>query len=270
MLECVINVSEGRDKNLVDRIAAAVSTTNDSGLLDVHSDPDHNRSVFTLVGPDGPRALTRRAVELLDMGRHDGEHPRLGVVDVVPFVALVGSTHDDAIAARNAFAQWAADELRLPVFLYGPERTLPDIRRSAWTTLQPDVGPSAPHPTAGAVCVGVRPVLIAYNVALDTTDMALARRIVGQVRRPGLRVLPFFVAGSVQISMNIVDADAVSVADAYDTVAVVAQNNGTTIRGAELVGLLPERQLLMNDESRWRQLDIGREKTIEARLARRA
>lgn len=266
MLECVINVSEGRDESLVRGLACDESGATDPDILDVHSDPDHNRSVITIVGTSCPRAVTRRAVRLLDISRHAGVHPRLGVVDVVPFVALEGSTPAEALQARDDFALWAADELRLPVFLYGPERTLPDIRRGAWTSLQPDHGPAEPHPTAGAVCVGVRPVLIAYNVFLDTSDMPVARSIASRVRRPGLRTLAFSVGGNAQISMNIVDADAISVADAYDTVVSHAASAGAKVMRAELVGLLPARQLEMVDPSRWDELDVGSHRTIESRI----
>lgn len=266
MLECVINVSEGKDLRLIDRLAETVAGTPGGQLLDIHSDADHNRSVFTLTGVEAPRALTRRCVELLDIAGHSGVHPRLGVVDVVPFVALDGSSHADALAARDGFAQWAADELGLPVFLYGPERTLPDIRRGAWTSVQPDRGPDRPHPTAGAVCVGVRPVLIAYNVLLTTTELTIAKGIAARLRRPGLRTLAFMVRGNAQVSMNIVDADHISVSDAYDAVAAEAAATGARVVGAELVGLVTERHLQMNDPSRWAQLDIGPNRTVESRL----
>lgn len=150
MLECVVNVSEGADSSVLHALREAVR----NDLLDVHSDAHHNRSVFTLVGEKAPRALTRVAVGLLSIATHDGVHPRLGVVDVVPFVPLSGSSMDDALAARQRFAQWAADELGLPSFLYGPERSLPTIRKNAWTPLFPDVGTREPHST-GAQCVSV-------------------------------------------------------------------------------------------------------------------
>ncbi|MFM8857053.1 MAG: hypothetical protein ACKOI2_07570, partial [Actinomycetota bacterium] len=137
-------------------------------VLDLHVDKDHHRSVFTLVGEQAVRHLTSRAIETLDIGRHaDGVHPRLGVVDVVPFVPLPDSSVADALSARQAFAEWATDAFAVPCFLYGPthgslrsERTLPDIRRTAWSSLLPDLGPKTPHRTAGAICVGVRPILV--------------------------------------------------------------------------------------------------------------
>jgi glutamate formiminotransferase len=187
VLECVINVSEGRDADALARLREACS----DALLDVHTDVDHNRSVFTLAGwdvLDAARALTRCAVATLDLRRHTGVHPRIGVVDVVPFVPLFDATIADAIAVRNRFAVWAAESLHVPCFLYGPERALPDVRREAFTdALAPDVGPPVPDPSAGAIAVGARPVLIAYNVWLaDGTGLDVARRIARDVRRPGV------------------------------------------------------------------------------------
>jgi len=260
VLECVVNISEGRDERLVARLSAACGRP-----LDVHTDADHNRSVFTLVGEDAPRRLSTAAVELLDLHAHTGQHPRIGVIDVVPFVAIADSTHEEALAARNEYAEWIADELSVPVFFYGPERTLPDIRKTAWKSLSPDVGPNAPHPTAGAVCVGVREPLIAYNVWLDSTDMVSAKSIANEVRRTGLRTLAFLVAGRAQISMNIVDAERITVSDAFDAVRDSSTKRGITLLRSELVGLVTQRHLRMNDESRWTELDLSTDKTVEFR-----
>ncbi len=260
MLECVVNISEGRDQSLVARLSQACGHP-----LDVHTDADHNRSVFTLIGTEAPRGLSVTAIELLDIHAHRGEHPRLGVIDVVPFVALEGSTHRDALAARNEYAEWIVDELSVPVFFYGAERTLPDIRKHAWKSLAPDLGPHAPHATAGAVCVGVRPPLIAYNVFLDSTDMSVAKRIANEVRRPGLRTLAFFVAGRAQISMNIVDTEKISVFDAFDAVRTASLGHGISTQRCELIGLVTDRHLRMNDESRWAELDLSTDKTVEFR-----
>lgn len=269
MIECVVNVSEGRDQGLIQRITGGVPGRINPDVLDVHSDADHNRSVLTLVGTSSVRDVTRRAVELLDIRTHAGAHPRLGVVDVVPFIALEGSTNDEARSARDDYGRWISEELCVPVFFYGPERTLPEIRRSAWKTLLPDLGPHDPHPSAGAVCVGVRSPLIAYNVALDANDMVAGRAIATEVRRPGIRTLAFLVGGRVQISMNIVETNDVSVSDAYDAVDEAARARGLAVDRAELVGLISEHQLRMNDHSRWARLDLGLEKTIEFRLSHR-
>jgi glutamate formiminotransferase len=259
VLECVINVSEGRDRAVLDQLSAACGPD----LLDRHADPDHHRSVFTLVGVDAPRALARVAVARLDTGRHEGVHPRLGVVDVVPFVPLAGSAMADAVVARDAFAGWFADELGVPCFRYGPERTLPEIRRRAFRDLAPDVGPDRPHPTAGACCVGARDVLVAYNVWLATPDLARARAIAAEVRSHGIRALGLACGDRVQVSMNLVDPLVTGPAAAYDAVAARAP-----IAGAELVGLVPAAVLEAIPPSRWDELDLDPDRTIEARLRR--
>ncbi len=265
MLECVVNVSEGRDRLVISALARAGGRC----LLDVHSDPHHHRSVLTLAGDgvqDAARAVAAEAVARLDLRAHRGAHPRLGVVDVVPFVPLDGSTIADAIAARDGFLRWAAAELALPGFAYGPERSLPEVRRGAFRTLAPSTGPAEPHPTAGAVCVGARPVLVAFNVwlagGLGVDD---ARRVATAVRRPGaVRALGLDVGGRAQVSMNLVDPLIVGPASAFDAVrALVA------VDGAELVGLVPAAALEDVPPERWVELDLGVARTIERRLADR-
>jgi len=258
VLECVVNVSEGRDARLLDRLAQAAG----EDLLDVHTDPFHHRSVFTLVGTVAPRRLTERAVELLDLTGHHGVHPRLGVVDVVPFVPLAGSSLADALVARNEFADWAAHALGVPCFRYGPERSLPDIRRRAWQVLAPDTGPDHPHPTAGAICVGARPELVAYNVFLASPDLDAARAVARDVRGPHLRALGLAVGAHVQVSMNLIEPDVVGPAEAYDLVAALAEP-----ARAELVGLLTERVLERIPVERRTELDVGVERTVEWRLS---
>jgi glutamate formiminotransferase len=264
VLECVINVSEGRD---LDRVAAIAAAAGDQ-LLDVHSDPHHHRSVLTLVGEEAARAVAARAVDLLDLGGHDGVHPRLGVVDVVPFVALEPSTTADALAARDRFVRWFADAHGVPCFAYGPERTLPDVRRQAFGTLGPDAGPGAPHPRAGACAVGARPVLVAYNVWLAAPDLAAAKAVAAAVRGPMLRALGLQVGDRVQVSLNLVDPAGLGPGAAYDQVAAAAAAVGTAAEGAELVGLLPDAVLRREPVERWELLDLAEDRTIEARLRR--
>ena len=259
MLECVVNVSEGADAVRVARIAAAAG----GALLDVHADAHHNRSVLTLVGEEAPRRVAAEAVALLDLGEHTGVHPRIGVVDVVPFVPLTGSTMADAEAARDRFLAWAAAELALPGFAYGRERTLPEVRRRAFRDLAPDAGPSSPHPTAGAVAVGAREVLVAWNVWLAQPDLERARQVAAAVRGPHLRALGLAVGDRVQVSMNLISPLVVGPAEAWD--AVTAHEAAA---GAELVGLVPASVLDRTDPERWSQLDLDVERTIEARLAR--
>ena len=174
MLECVVNISEGRRPEVVAAVAAATG----AALLDVHSDPDHNRSVLTLAGPPGDLveaalALARAAVERIDLPGHDGVHPRLGAVDVVPFVPLSADGPDGLEAAGDVARAWGAQvaaDLGVPVFLYGAAdpagRTLPEARRTAFRGRRPDFGPGEPHPTAGAMAVGARPILVALNCEL--------------------------------------------------------------------------------------------------------
>lgn len=259
MLECVVNVSEGRDAGVLARLARACGPA----LLDVHTDAHHHRSVLTLVGEEAPRALAREAVAALDLGAHSGVHPRIGVVDVVPFVPLGDATVADAVAARDRFCAWAAAELDLPCFAYGPERTLPEVRRHAWHDLAPTTGPARPHPTAGAATVGARPVLVAYNLWLAAPDLALARRLAAALRRPEVRALGLAVGDEVQVSLNLVTPEVVGPAQVWDEVAAEAP-----IARAELVGLVPEAVLRAAPRGRWAQLDLAEDRTIEARLAR--
>ena len=261
MLECVINISEGRRSAIVDTIAAAAG----DDLLDVHSCSFHNRSVLTVVGTDAPRDIARATVELLDLQTHDGVHPRIGVLDVVPFVALEGSTDHDALAARDDFARWIVGELDVPVFLYGPERTLPEVRRSAFTDLLPDLGGPLPHRTAGAVAVGVRPLLVAWNLWLDSDDLELARRLARELRSPAVRALGLRVGDQVQVSCNLIDPTVVGPAQVYDLVAPEAP-----IERAELVGLIPRAVLDATSPARRERLDLSDDRTIEWRLARRS
>lgn len=255
-----MNVSEGRDRDVLVRLASSVA----GDVLDIHTDQDHNRSVFTLVGEDAPRHLTETALQLMNLTDHSGVHPRIGVVDVVPFVPLFGSSWADAVTARNNFADWAATELHVPCFLYGDERTLPDIRRGAWDQLQPDVGPTEPHSTAGGICVGARPPLIAYNLWLKDVDLAATKKIASQVRSESIRTLGLQVGDYTQVSINLVQPNVSNPAHAFDAVRKYAD-----IHHAELVGLLPREVLVSIPVGRWEELDLAEERTIEWRLENR-
>lgn len=263
MLECVINISEGRQSDVIAGIAAAAGDE----LLDVHTDGHHNRSVLTLVGEAAPRAVTEAAVDALGIDAHTGVHPRIGVVDVVPFVPLGEATLAGAEAARDRFAQWVAAQLGVPAFLYGENRSLPDVRRHAFRDLPPDHGPGTPHPRAGAVAVGARLPLVAWNIYLDRTgpaaaDLEEAKRIAAQVRGPHLRALGLQVGDEVQVSMNLIAPDELGPAEAWDLVA----SHGA-IHRSELVGLVPQAVLDRTPQSRWSQLDLDPARTIEARVA---
>ena len=262
MLECVVNISEGRDVDLVRRIALTAG----DHLLDVHSDPHHHRSVLTLAGPEVDEAayvVAAAAVAWLDLRGHEGVHPRLGVVDVVPFVPLEGSGLDDAVATRDRLARDVGADLELPCFLYGPERSLPEVRRSAFgPDLAPDHGPREPHPTAGAACVGARPVLVAYNIWLAPPATAAdALRVARAVRSPLVRTLGLDVGGRPQVSCNLIAPHVSGPAAVFDEV-----NRLAPAEGVELVGLLPRAALDGVPAHRWDELGIGTTETIEARL----
>jgi glutamate formiminotransferase len=276
VLECAVNVSEGRDKGLLRLLADSCR----GALADLHSDADHNRSVFTLVGPpreveQAAHRLARAAVGSLDLRRHSGVHPRFGVLDVVPWVGLEGWPLRDAAEgsamaraaerARRSFASWAAAELGLPVFLYGPERSLPELRRRAWKDLVPDLGPSAPHPTAGSVAVGLRPLLVAYNLwmRVDVTE-AVAKSLAAGLRSPDVRALALRVGGRYQVSCNLIAPFATGPASVYDRVARLAP-----VERAEVVGLVPQGVLASVPEDRWPELGLSEGLTIESRLSRR-
>lgn len=254
-----MNVSEGRRGAAIDAIVAAAGDE----LLDLHVDVHHHRSVLTIVGEAAPRAVAAAAVTHLDLRRHTGAHPRLGAVDVVPFVALDGD--DDTAAAADGFSTWLGEHLGVPAFRYGGEHPgLPEVRRGAFTTLGPSAGPAGPHPTAGATAVGARPVLVAYNVWLAEPDLARARAVARAVRGTALRALGLRVGDRVQVSMNLVDPEAVGPAEAHDAVSALV-----AVAGAELVGLVPRAVLEAVPADRWEQLDLSPDRTIEARLAAR-
>ncbi|HEV3131639.1 MAG TPA: hypothetical protein VGY51_06730 [Acidimicrobiales bacterium] len=282
--ECVINISDGRSRSTLEAVRHAGGTA----LLDVHSDAEHNRTVLTLGGPlaiveDAARHVVATAIARIDLRSHAGIHPRLGAADVVPFVPLDGSgTTEQAwarvIEARDGFARWAGSDLELPCFLYGPERSLPEVRRSAFRSLAPDTGPERPHPTAGATAVGARPILVAYNVWIaadpgpDGPDgqpsaPAVARSLAGRLRSPAVRALGLEVGAGAQVSFNLIDLGAVSVVDVYDAVAAGAKSYGCSVLRAELVGLIPEVALRAAPRDRWAELDLGEDRTIESRLA---
>lgn len=279
VLECVVNVSEGRDDDLLAALAAGAGPT----LLDLHRDPHHHRAVFTLAAPaddlvGATRSLARTTVDRLDLRRHDGVHPRLGVLDVVPFVPYAPhrtapTDLTTAIALRDDFARWLADELGVPSFLYGPlaggrTRALPDIRRHAFALtegLVPDFGPSLAHSSAGATAVGARRVLVAYNVWVSSLEVA--RHAAPLVRGPEVRALALAVGKRAQVSCNLIEPDAYGPDRLYDTVRTLVAEAGGAVEGAELVGLVPARVLVAIPRARWGHLGLSEEATVEARLA---
>lgn len=281
LAECVVNISEGRRGSVVEEAVAAAADT----VLDVHADVVHNRSVLTLGGPlplveEAARRVVRVATMRIDLGLHQGVHPRFGAADVVPFVDPGAGWADPppaVVSARDRFAGWAGAELGLPCFLYGPERSLPEVRATAFGSLRPDAGPGAPHPTAGACAVGARPVLVAYNLWLAACDpaseesgsgaLAVARALAARLRSADLRALGLALPGGAQVSVNVIGERALPLAGLYDTVAAGAAAAGCALERAELVGLVPESVLRAAPAHRWAELDLGEDRTIESRMA---
>jgi glutamate formiminotransferase len=266
LVESVPNVSEGRRLDVVERLAAAIASVVDVHLLDRTSDASHNRSVFTLAGPAGAvsealERLVAGAVHEIDMEEHSGEHPRIGAVDVVPFVPLEGTTMEDAVEIARAFGRRIADRFDLPVYLYAeaalrPERVkLAEVRRGQYEGLkpeislhgrEPDFGPARMHPSAGAVAVGARPFLIAYNINLESPDVEFAKRIARRVRESGgglpkLQANGFFIdeLGRAQVSMNVLDFRVTPLWRVWETVRAEAAEDGIELYESELIGLAP-------------------------------
>ena len=273
LVECVPNFSEGRRPEVVRAIADAVSARSAEGvrLIDVSSDPDHNRTVMTFVGPPQAAAAAafdacRTAAGLIDMERHRGDHPRIGATDVIPFVPLRGTDMAECVALARDLGRRIAAELGIPVYLYEeaalrPERrSLPDIRRGQYEGLKaeiavnpdraPDFGPPALHPTAGATVVGARWPLIAFNVNLDTPELAVAREVARAVRSssgglPCVRAIGVFLAekNQTQVSMNLTNYRVTPLHAAFEAVREEAARRGARVVGSEIVGLVPAEAL---------------------------
>ena len=270
LVECVPNFSEGRDPATIEALRTALMSVPGVRLLDVQADAAHHRSVFTFVAPPDAAAAAalramRVAVERIDLTKHTGEHPRMGATDVGPFVPVRDVTMDACVALARRLAERAATELQIPIYLYAkaaarPERErLPDIRKGEFEGLrerigtdpaaEPDFGPRRIHPTAGATAIGARPFLVAFNIYLDTTEVATAKEIAKQIRTssgglPAVQASGFAVGGRAQVSMNLLDLDVTSPATVYAAVAAEAQARGVAILRSEVVGLIPERALI--------------------------
>ncbi|MGA2432515.1 MAG: hypothetical protein ABSG09_03555 [Acidimicrobiales bacterium] len=273
MLECVLNISEGRDLQVLDELSGSAG----GSLRDRHHDAAHHRSVFTLINEPEPlerdvRNLIARAFNLLTLENHAGVHPRLGVVDVVPFVALDAADRDLARRLRDRTARWIAHTYDVATFLYGSladgsTRSLPEVRRLAFRGLTPDFGPDESSPVLGAVAVGERPILVAWNLWLANTSLARAKELARTLRGPWVRALGLPVGEEVQVSCNLLDVTRCPPSQVYDQVRALLKANEHLSR-CELVGLAPRSLLDAEDPTRWSQLDLSSERTIEAALVR--
>ena len=289
LLECVPNVSEGRDRAIIALLADAIESAG-ARLLDVHADVDHNRSVFTLMGPPPTAeaavlALCRLAVERLDLRAHQGVHPRIGAVDVIPFVPMRSARMADAVLAAHRTGATLARDLEVPVFYYGeaalaPERReLPALRRGQFEGLaarmrapggEPDAGPRRPHPTAGATAIGARGILIAFNAVLDSDALAVARDVARSVRESsgglrGVRALgvPLASRGRVQVTLNLLDYRLTPIAAVVSAIEAGAARRDVPVLEYELVGCAPDEAFTGVDRGRVR---MSATQLIEAAL----
>lgn len=290
LVECVPNVSEGRRGDVIDRLADTIRGTEGVRLLDRTSDVDHNRSVFTYAGePDAVVTATHALIDLalreVDMRTHKGEHPRLGAIDVVPFVPLAGVTMDECVEIAHRFGHDVAERHRIPVYFYAkaarqPDRVrLPDIRKPEYeglealleTTHVPDAGPRKLHPTGGAIVVGARPFLIAFNIELDSTDLKLAQRIAKEIREssgglPAIQAKGFMLTDPprAQVSMNLLDHTVTSLATVWREVETRANAAGVKVLRGELIGLLPLDAALQVTADSLRLEGFTRDRIIES------
>jgi glutamate formiminotransferase len=266
LIESVPNVSEGRRLDVVDRLAAAIEAVPGVYLLDRTSDASHNRSVFTLAGEHEPvedslEQLVATAIREIDMNLHGGEHPRIGAVDVIPFVPLASTSMADCVELARSFGLRIAARFELPVYFYANAATrservkLADVRRGQFEGLreeiahhgrEPDAGPTRLHPSAGAVAVGARPFLIAYNINLASEDVELAKRIARRARESGgglprVQANGFWIEElrRAQVSMNLLDFTVTPLWLVWETVRDLAAEDGVELAESELIGLAP-------------------------------
>ncbi len=275
VIECVPNISEGRRADVISSIAAALRAVPGLRVLGIQSDPAHNRSVFTLAGDANALAagiptLFEHALAAIDLRTHAGEHPRMGAVDVVPFIPIEGVTMAACVALAKSVAADVAKRFNVPVFLYeeaspNPARkNLEDIRRGEFEGLAtkmaqpqwaPDYGPAAPHPSAGASVIGARMPLIAYNINLATDRLEVAKKIAQAIRMSsgGLRFvkamgIPLESRGIVQVSMNLTNYEKTPIFRVFDLVKREAARYGVQVLESEIVGLVPSTALMQTAE----------------------
>jgi glutamate formiminotransferase/formiminotetrahydrofolate cyclodeaminase len=293
LVECVPNFSEGRRKDVIDAIANEARARNVK-VLDVESDANHNRSVLTFVGePDDVKdaglAISAKAIELIDLNKHSGEHPRMGAIDVIPFIPISDVTMEECVQLARDFAKEFAARFKVPVYLYEaaamrPERkNLADVRKGEFEGLRnqigktpdktPDFGPNEIHPTAGATAIGARQILIAYNVNLATSNLDVARKIARQVRGKdgglsAVKALGFELKdrGLVQVSMNMVDYKASQLFKAFELVRKLAEEQGVEVVESEIVGLVPQEALIDSAEFYLRLHSFKKDQILERKL----
>lgn len=293
LVQCIPNFSEGRRPEVINAIVDAIEAVRGISVLDVNPDRDHNRVVVTFVGEGSlvEEAAFRgaaKAAELIDMGEHHGEHPRLGATDVVPFVPLGDSTMEECVAIAERVGERIARELSIPVYLYeraarSPNRrNLADVRRGEYELLVqdigkpercPDFGPAVMNMKSGATVVGARPPLVAFNVNLDSTDLKAARAIAKAVREssgglPAVKALGLMIEADnhTQISMNLVDYSVTGLYAVTEAIRAEAGKHGIQLLGSEVVGLLPLQAMLDVAVAALCLRGFSREQVLELRL----
>ncbi|MFB0518878.1 MAG: glutamate formimidoyltransferase [Acidobacteriota bacterium] len=294
VIESVPNFSEGQRGEVISAIVNRVKEVPGAKVLDISSDPDHNRSVLTMVGDQDSLkgailGLFEKAVELIDLTKHQGEHPRMGAVDVVPFVPIKGITMDDCISLSKELGEEIAEKFNIPVYFYEESatreerRNLAHIRKGQFEGFfekiklpewQPDCGPAKVHPTAGVVAVGAREFLIAYNVNLGTDNLEVASNIAKAVRHisGGLRYVKALGMTMeerklVQVSMNLVNYKKTPIFRVFELIRAEAHRYGVPIVGSEIVGLVPNDALLGAAEYYLQIENFSPSQVIENRLA---
>ncbi|WP_346355351.1 glutamate formimidoyltransferase [Azotosporobacter soli] len=293
LVECVPNFSEGRRPEVIDAIAAAVRSVDGVKLLDIKPDASHNRVVFTFVGEPQPVkraafAACAKATELIDMEKHEGEHPRIGASDVIPFVPVSDVSLEECVELANELGQEIAEKLSIPVYLYEaaakqPQRkNLPDVRKGQYegrkenigeAQWKPDYGPAKMHPTAGAVIVGARQFLIAYNINLSTSDVSIAKKIASAIREAKggykyCRAMGIMIEerNLAQVTINMVNYEGTPLHRVFETVKSEAARYGVSVVGSEIVGLLPLQALLDAADFYLRLEDFDRKQVLEENL----
>ena len=287
IIECVPNFSEGRNSKIIKAIFDAAKTVRSVKVFELESDKDHNRCLFTIVG-DPESVLSsvyesiKSATKLINMEKHTGEHPRIGATDVVPFVPVSGITMKECVDLSKRLGKKVAEELKIPVFLYEESatktenRNLADIRKGEYEGIktkmnEPDFGPKKVHPTAGAVVIGARKYLVAFNVNLDTADVEIAKKIAGSIREkggglPGVKALGFGVDGLAQVSMNLVDFEKTNFDGAYRAIEKEAKKFGVKIKNSEIYGMIPLESLISAVKTTFKADTFKSDQVLEKKL----
>ena len=292
IIECVPNFSEGRRISVINKIANSARKIKGVKVLDVEWDKSHNRSLMTIVGEPQKVAQAayeaiKTATELIDMNKHSGEHPRIGATDVVPFIPISKVTTDECVVLSNELGKKVAKELNIPVYMYEASAkradrvNLADIRKGEYEGLRdeieknperkPDYGSSKIHPTAGAIVIGARKFLVAYNVNLDTKNIEIAKIIATKIREKGgglpkVKALGFNVGGYAQISMNLVDFEITNFDEAYRVIEKEAKKHKVKIKSSEIYGMIPLAALVRQVRMTFKAVDFTSNQILEKRI----